>query len=213
MLLIALTAAARIIFVSLRLQRLALQEARRSEERLARVDPLTGLANRRAFDEDLTLEIARAHRNGTPLSLILGDIDRFKRINDRYGHERGDEYLRRLGGVLQENTRAGEQCFRWGGDEFALLLPGSDSSQAQSVCTRLAQAINSADSLTIESERSRVTLAIAELGESEQAADLLRKADRILLRRKGSASRNTPPCSDPDEDPLAVSGAPILEPS
>src|SRR5450830_59645 len=95
------------------------------------MDELTGLANRRHFDEALNTEWQRASRSVTPLSLLMVDIDHFKQYNDNYGHVAGDECLRRVAGVLEQCVRrAGEMVARYGGEEFVLLLPRADMAQA-----------------------------------------------------------------------------------
>lgn len=183
-LLLALGGASRIIFVALRSQRHALQEAQRRAERLARVDPLTGLGNRRAFEESIRLEVARGVRRGGALSLIVADVDGFKRINDRFGHLHGDEYLRSVATVLDQNGRAGDQCFRWGGDEFVVLMPETERTEAEVVSARLARAIESAAPLALGSERVELTFGVAQLGAGESGDDLLAAADAMLLARK-----------------------------
>ncbi len=105
-----------------------------SNQRLAQqstMDELTGLANRRRFDQALVTEWQRAARSGTPLSLLMVDIDHFKQYNDNYGHVAGDECLRRVAGVLEHCVRrAGEMVARYGGEEFVMLLPGADMAHA-----------------------------------------------------------------------------------
>lgn len=183
-LLVCLGGAGRIIFVAMRSQRHALRKAKRLAERLARVDALTGLGNRRAFDESVGLEVARALRSGSPLSLLVADLDGFKRINDRYGHQPGDEYLRRVAAVLEQTARAGDECFRWGGDEFVVLLPGASRSEAELLCQRLTKAMESADSVALGPDRVELTLGLAQLGPGESGAELVAAADAMLLRRK-----------------------------
>jgi len=104
----------------------ALENARlhRLVERQALVDGLTGLANRRSLEETLTTELARARRLGHELCLILADLDRFKQVNDRFGHPTGDEVLRVFAQALAGTVRAGDVAGRWGGEEFALILAG-----------------------------------------------------------------------------------------
>lgn len=106
-----------------------------SNQRLAQLssmDELTGLVNRRRFDDALTTEWQRAARSGTPLSLLMVDIDHFKQFNDNYGHVAGDECLRRVAGVLDHCVRrAGELVARYGGEEFVMLLPGADMAHAR----------------------------------------------------------------------------------
>ncbi|HEY7632345.1 MAG TPA: GGDEF domain-containing protein, partial [Thermoleophilaceae bacterium] len=90
-------------------------------EALARADSLTGLGNRRAFDEALIAEIARARRVGAPLSLLLADLNDFKEINDAHGHLAGDDCLRQVAATFRDEVRVHDHCFRWGGDEFAAI--------------------------------------------------------------------------------------------
>jgi len=106
-------------------------------EILARTDTLTGLANRRAFDEVAEQEIQRAQRYSTPLALIMTDLDHFKRINDCYGHRVGDHVLRHFADVLKASVRTIDLVGRWGGEEFALLLPGTDLAEAAQAAERM----------------------------------------------------------------------------
>jgi diguanylate cyclase (GGDEF)-like protein len=106
-------------------------------ERLATRDPLTGLANRRVLDETLPREIARAHRTHAPLSAIVVDVDHFKGVNDRHGHQAGDAVLRTVGAALEQNTKGYDVVVRLGGDEFAVLLPGCSAADAAQVAERL----------------------------------------------------------------------------
>jgi diguanylate cyclase (GGDEF)-like protein len=128
------------MFEQLAESRRHLEANNRMLERLSRTDALTGLGNRRAFDETREREFARAQRHSVPLSLILIDIDHFKAINDRLGHTEGDRYLRLLAGLLPTATkRAGEIAARIGGEEFALLLPGTDAAGAHALAEDLAR--------------------------------------------------------------------------
>ena len=114
---------------------------RRAHE--SRHDPLTDLANRRAYDERLSKEVARSVRYGRPLSLVLIDLDCFKAVNDRDGHPAGDEVLRRVAAILR-GTRIADDCFRVGGDEFALLLPDTPWEGAQRVARRISEQVREA---------------------------------------------------------------------
>jgi diguanylate cyclase (GGDEF)-like protein len=125
---------------------IALNNARlyRAQEELARRDSLTGLLNHREFHETLEHELERSRRSGDPLSVLLLDLDRFKAVNDTFGHAEGDVVLRGVGRVLAEQGRAGDLPFRIGGDEFAVLLPLTGPGDAQAVGARLAEAIHAA---------------------------------------------------------------------
>jgi diguanylate cyclase (GGDEF)-like protein len=100
-------------------------------------DPLTGLHNRRLFAETFDKELNRARRYGQPLGLVTLDLHRFKEVNDQHGHPRGDEVLRAAAATLKKALRTSDSAFRIGGDEFALLLPQTDSPQALALCRRV----------------------------------------------------------------------------
>ena len=106
-------------------------------ERSAATDGLTGIANRRAFDDALAREVSRAARTGDPLSLVLLDIDHFKRLNDTLGHQAGDEALRAVAGDLAQAVRLSDTVARYGGEEFAVLLPGLGAEDALATAERL----------------------------------------------------------------------------
>ncbi len=118
---------------------LALRNAEllREVERLATRDSLTGLANRRLFDESFEREIARAERLVVPLSLVVFDIDHFKHVNDSYGHQTGDTVLCEVADSLATNTKALDVVARLGGDEFVVLLPGCAHDDALMVAERI----------------------------------------------------------------------------
>jgi diguanylate cyclase (GGDEF)-like protein len=104
-------------------------------------DLVTGLPNRRAFDDTFAWEMERADRSGEPLSLVLADLDCFKEVNDSQGHQAGDDLLRRLAAVLEECRRRTEPAMRLGGDEFALLLPNTEESGAHLFAERVRLAV------------------------------------------------------------------------
>lgn len=119
-------------------QQHALQEAYSKLETLSQTDSLTGLSNRRHFDQMLSYEYARNRRTGSPLSLILVDVDHFKSVNDHYGHNTGDDYLCAIARALESNvTRSTDLVARYGGDEFICLLPGVSPENAVKVAERI----------------------------------------------------------------------------
>ena len=171
-----------------------LKRARDRLRRLAVTDGLTGLANRRCFDETLDAELRRLARSGGQLALIMLDVDHFKAFNDRYGHVEGDGCLRAVAGVLaREVRRAPDLAARYGGEEFVCVLPGSDLAAAQALAETLRQGIAS---LAIAHERSsaapHVTASFGVAGASAAAplpATLIEAADGALYRAK-QAGRN-----------------------
>ncbi|WP_152222059.1 GGDEF domain-containing protein [Pseudomonas sp. SCB32] len=121
----------------LRQQRLELEEKNRQLEYLAGHDPLTGLFNRRQFDQLVTMELARVSRQPAPVSLLMVDLDHFKFINDRYGHPQGDDVIRHTASLLRNYTRSGDSVARLGGEEFLLLLPDTGQAQARSIAEKV----------------------------------------------------------------------------
>jgi diguanylate cyclase (GGDEF)-like protein len=119
-----------------------LEEANRKLAALSYVDAITGVANRRSFDEELITESRRLPRTRTHLSLLLADIDGFKAYNDALGHQAGDECLRRVATVIAEGVRrAGDTVARYGGEEFAVLLPDTDAAGAAILAERIRSAV------------------------------------------------------------------------
>ncbi|HEU5252181.1 MAG TPA: sensor domain-containing diguanylate cyclase [Solirubrobacterales bacterium] len=157
-----------------------------SESRESRSDALTGLPNRRAFEERLPVELARFSRGRRPLSLCLLDLDGFKGVNDRLGHPAGDEVLREVARILG-TSRVADDCFRIGGDEFAILMPGTTAEEATIAAERIAAAVRNAG---LADGRVGVSFGVASSvdldGEALQAnADqaLLAAKDRLYQRR------------------------------
>jgi diguanylate cyclase (GGDEF)-like protein len=151
-------------------------------EMRAASDALTGLPNRRAADDTLKRMVAHAGRKLSPLSAILVDLDHFKRINDLHGHEQGDEALAAVGQVLASALRASDFAARFGGEEFLLLLPDTDRTQAQLVAEKLRRLLEEA---SISPEGLTASFGVAALPEdAADAESLLRKADRALYLAK-----------------------------
>jgi diguanylate cyclase (GGDEF)-like protein len=161
--------------------------ARGQARRLAGVDRLTGLGNRRAFDNELELQITRARRRDTPLTLLLADLDGFKSINDSHGHVSGDACLRRIAVAIAGEVRTPDACFRWGGDEFAVVLGEADLRGAEQVAERLAMAVPAACRRP-DGHPVQITCAVAELEGAMTAEDLIGAADRALIAAKPRSS-------------------------
>jgi diguanylate cyclase (GGDEF)-like protein len=160
-----------------RLGMLAEEQAARAQ---ARVDPLTGLGNRRAFDEALAGAVAGARRADRPFSVVIADLAGFKRVNDTFGHLEGDRCLRQVADALRDTVRGPDACFRWGGDEFALVLPSTDQVAAERVAERLRDAVEEAVVLPT-GIALRVHYGTAELEDGMDALGLLRAADAALI--------------------------------
>ena len=163
-------------------------------ERVSLEDGLTGLANRRHFDARLRTEFERASTSSQPLALALADIDNFKSINDRFLHVVGDEVLRVVARLLRQQTRESDLAVRFGGEEFALLMP-ADVGEAVVACERIRAAVESFDWTHLHRDL-RVTLSIglARRDEAGSPLDLLRLADARLYRAKGGGRNRV--CAD-----------------
>jgi diguanylate cyclase (GGDEF)-like protein len=171
-----------------RQQRLGLRAGAEVARRLASVDALTGLGNRRAFDDSFTVEATRATRDKAPLSIGLVDVDSLKRINDEHGHLEGDRCLGEVARVMESSLRSSDRCFRWGGDEFVVVLPGSGQEAAHDVMARMAQ--NVRDSCAGPNGRGlEISWGAAELSPGASPEDVLAAADVALLEHKTEKRR------------------------
>ncbi len=160
-------------------------------ERQAREDALTGLANRRAFDETAAREFSRARRMGTPLCLAMIDIDHFKRVNDTYSHAAGDAVIVRLAQLMKRQCRGMDVIARWGGEEFALLLPQARLQDAEGVCERLRAAFEEQHYEDIDPEL-RLTISIglaSEEGVSGHEQLLVRADAALYAAKRGGRNR------------------------
>jgi diguanylate cyclase (GGDEF)-like protein len=164
-----------------------LDKRRAVATRLAHTDTLTGLGNRRAFDEALDREWNRAIRYREPISLALLDIDHFKRFNDHYGHKPGDECLAKVGHLLSETVfRPGDMIARYGGEEFAIFLSGSDGKSAMKLANRLRTGIEKTPFYVGDSQINiTISLGVAEYNEnSPNLETLVARADQALYVAK-----------------------------
>jgi diguanylate cyclase (GGDEF)-like protein len=160
----------------------------RTVKRQAITDELTQLANRRRFTETLAVEVRRAERFGDPLALVLADLDDFKLINDEYGHQAGDVVLRRFADVLRENVRDFDLPVRYGGEEFAVLLPETGLDGAEQLARRLQHALERLRLPEIGGDRPPVTASfgVAAYPAARSAEELLSAADGALYRAKAA---------------------------
>ena len=162
-----------------------LQSAERAQ---ARTDHLTGLPNRRALEEVVQRELAHADRHGLGLCLALFDIDHFKDVNDRHGHDAGDRILEMMGSVLRANVRQGDLPVRWGGEEFLVFMPATPLPGARSLAERV-RARMEAQSAELGPVGVTVSAGIAERRAAETFADLFARTDDLLYAAK-TAGRN-----------------------
>lgn len=166
-------------------------------EQLATIDGMTGLYNRRHFDALAEAEWKRFERYHRPLSLVLIDIDQFKEINDRLGHEAGDEALKALATVCMDDKRSTDIVARLGGDEFAVLLPETSLQQARTVAERIHKAIDRCGTDQLSEQEARITLSvgIAEASRSMSGFQaLLRLADKALYEAKAAGKNCVRDC-------------------
>lgn len=171
-----------------------LEEARREAQRLATTDALTGVQNRRHFLELAEHELLRAQQAGTPASVLLLDLDDFKRINDTDGHHAGDAVLQAVAQACVRALRPADLLARWGGEEFVVLLPGADREQATELALRLKTAISSGTAVT-----ASIGVASARnLGGGDTLQTLIARADAAMYSAK-RCGKNTVygDCSQP----------------
>lgn len=151
----------------------------------SQVDPLTGTNNRAAFDLAIDKEVERSHRHHMPLSLAVIDIDHFKHVNDTYGHSTGDTVLRKVTEIIKETLRGSDELFRYGGEEFTLILNGTDSEGAANVAERIREEIESS---YFEHEDTQIpitiSIGVSGLTSRDDSKRLFNKADAALYRAK-----------------------------
>jgi len=160
-------------------------------EEVAAIDGLTGLHNRRWLDETFSRQVERAVRAGRALTLLLIDIDHFKRLNDERGHAAGDEALRQVSAALAAAVRPRDSLARYGGEEFAVLVPDVEGAQSLQVAERLREAVagralSGADGTTLT-----ISVGVAVKAAGDTLPSLLERADAALYRAKASGRNRT----------------------
>lgn len=160
-------------------------------EKMATVDAVTGAYNRRKFDDDLNL-ITKQEKHTIPLSLILFDIDNFKTINDCLGHKVGDRVLQSISSLVIENIRDTDGLFRWGGDEFIIILPATNLESAKSVAEKIRNIIQNYD-FGIE-KKVTISLGVGEYKSGENADQIIKRIDNALLTAKSKGKNNVMCC-------------------
>ncbi|NVK41895.1 MAG: GGDEF domain-containing protein [Oceanospirillaceae bacterium] len=156
-------------------------ERTRELELLSKTDPLTGLQNQRSFYEHLRREVARSERQGATLSLLYIDLNQFKALNDRAGHQAGDELLSRFGKLLQDICRTSDIACRYGGDEFTLILPDTGREQAEAVAQRLSEGFDMS-----ENAGATLSIGIAQTAPDDSLGpeELTSRADKAMYQAK-----------------------------
>jgi diguanylate cyclase (GGDEF)-like protein/PAS domain S-box-containing protein len=161
-------------------------------ETQATTDALTGIYNRIKFNHSLTIEISRAERNNSPLSLIIFDIDYFKKVNDTYGHSAGDNVLKRLAKLVETNTRETDILARWGGEEFVILAQGISLGQTVKLADKLRQKIEEFDFK--KPHKITASFGVADFKKGDSSMILIDNADEALFRAKRSGRNQVKHC-------------------
>ncbi len=151
-------------------------------EVLANTDPLTGLNNRRKFTQILNQELERYHRYKQSFSILSIDIDRFKKINDTYGHDTGDKVLKQFSGILKSSVRRSDCSGRWGGEEFVLLIVESSREQAQRVAENLLSTLNKTNFTIVGKVSASIGITLAINDDTHES--IINRSDNALYKAK-----------------------------
>jgi diguanylate cyclase (GGDEF)-like protein len=191
-----------LMLLTLVLARPLLRAFRWTEEQAseARIDALTGLANRRALEEILAAEISRAHRFAHQLAVVLLDLDRFKEINDSFGHAAGDVMLRAVSRLLTSLARQGDTVARWGGEEFVVVLPETDLAGAQRFAERLRRTI---EAHSVGDMHTTSSCGVATMLPEDSVEELLGAADQALYMAKSNGRNRTESAERPPREDAA----------
>ncbi|NOQ42117.1 MAG: diguanylate cyclase [Desulfuromusa sp.] len=171
-----------------------LNESLKQVEQLAVTDTLTETYNRRKFDEVVSQEHRRAEHEKTPFSLIMFDLDHFKKVNDRYGHSIGDQVLKQLSRLIRGLIRQGDLLIRWGGEEFLLLLPATQLDEAGPFAERVRLEVEQENFPT--AGQITISLGVAQLQEGDSIDALLKRVDNALYRAKQKGRNRVVLCSE-----------------
>lgn len=168
-------------------QQRELEEKKKKLRKLARYDQLTGLLNRRSFENELEEEFERSQRYDNKLSVLMIDLDHFKEINDTYGHQAGDQVLEVVGELLHKHTRTSDSGGRYGGEEFCVFLPETDSNRAKKTAQRFRESLKDHEFGTEDGESFRVTCSIGVAERTDEMSNftrLIKSADKALYDAK-----------------------------
>jgi diguanylate cyclase len=183
----AVLIAALYFFADIRQRAFTMEEAARTMRRLANTDALTGLANRRQAEEQLTRELRRAERYGRPFSVLVMDIDHFKALNDRHGHLAGDDVLVDLARRIERMVRAADTIARWGGEEFLLIAPETVADDAARVADMIRRHID--ENAMADRYRMTISIGVASYRPGDTVQSIIARADAALYLAK-RAGRN-----------------------
>jgi diguanylate cyclase len=163
------------------------------EAKSARLDKLTHVANRTAFDEELARRCELAATGGTAFALLLADVDHFKQINDAHGHQTGDRVLHALATFLRDHTRADDTVARWGGEEFAVILPGATLRSAYTKAKDLVDALAATDWTIDQGKKLRFTISIGATAwkDGDHAVSVVERVDKALYSAKHAGRNQT----------------------
>ncbi|WP_394246205.1 GGDEF domain-containing protein [Vibrio profundi] len=160
-------------------------------------DSLTQIYNRRAMEDIIPRELARSHRHNTELSIIIADIDHFKEINDNFGHHIGDKVLKGMGSILKHKLRRQDLAFRYGGEEFLILLPDTNVDNAVKAANKLRETIEKQRFASGKKGKWTASFGVSQLHDKEEWDSIIQRADEALYQAKHSG-RNTVVSSKPD---------------
>jgi len=183
------------VTAAMRMQNLLLQRRCKRAQKFALTDPLTRLYNRRMGIASLDQAMARSQRSGVDLTVLMIDLDQFKKLNDTYGHVQGDQALRATADVLRMTVRKGDTVCRYGGEEFMVVLPETSTEEAAVLATRLFTAVEARG----HEEKLPITVSIgqASVRQGDTAESLLNRADKALYASK-AGGRNRFSIADED---------------